>query len=136
MMENLSSSDFWSAAIFEAVDRILIPSEAKEPTLKGNWIRQELNQYLTTSFDFSVLKEITNSNFFEAENEFVSIEFTIDDLSKKYSLPFSLYSAFAKSDDLIPLFTKKHLNQEALAYLKPILEKHQIFELPESHPIL
>ena len=136
MMENLNSSDFWSAAIFEAVDRILVPSEAKESSLKDNWIRQELNQYLNNSFDFSVLKENTHSDFFEAESEFVSVEFTINDLSKKYGLPFSLYSAFVKSDDLIPLFTTKHLNQEALAYLKPILEKHKIFELPEGHPIL
>lgn len=136
LMDNLNSSDFWSAAIFEAVDRILIPSEAKEPAPKDNWIRQELHQYLNASFDFSVLKENTCSDFFEAESDLASVEFTIDDLSKKYNLTFSLYSVFAKSDDLIPLFTKKHLNSEALAYLKPTLEKHKIFDLPESHPIL
>ncbi len=135
-IDKLNSSDFWLSAIFEASDRVLMSASMKQPDPKNNWIRQELHQFLNTPFDFSVFVENSDPNFFEVESELGSVEIITQDLTKKNNLDFPLYSAFAKSDDLIPLFTKKHLKQETLAYLKPILEKHQIFEIPESHPIL
>ena len=135
-MDQINSSDFWTSAIFEACDRILMPVTAATPAPTDNWIRQELHYFLNTPFDFSVFKENSDSNFFEQEKDLGSVELITQDLAKKNNLKFPLYSAFAKSDDLIPLFTKRNLNPQSLMYLTPTLKAHQIFEIPVRHPIL
>jgi len=135
-IDQLNSSDFWTSAIFEACDRVLISVPPTESAPQDNWIRQELQYFLNTPFDFSVFKENSDTNFFEAEKNLNSVEVITQDLAKKNNLDFPLFVAFAKSDDLIPLFTKKNLKPETRTYLTPILKAHQIFEIPERHPIL
>ena len=135
-MDQLNSSEFWTSAIFEACDRILMSASVITPAPADNWIRQELHYFLNTPFDFSVFKENSDSNFFEQEKDLSSVELITQDLAKKNNLDFPLYSAFAKSDDLIPLFTKRNLKPVALDYLDPILKGHQIFKIPDRHPIL
>ena len=136
-LDQINDSTFWTAAIFEAVDKILLSEESKDSEpLKDNWIRQEIFNQLHSPFDFSVLKQNLEKDFHANESELISVEYVTVDISEKMNLDFPLYAAYAKSDGLIPLFSKKHINAEALAYLSPILEKNKIFDLPESHPIL
>ncbi len=135
-VEQLNSSDFWTSAIFEACDRVLISAPTPAPVQNDNWIRQELHYFLNMPFDFSVIRENSDSKYFEAEKNLGSVELITQDLAKKNNLSFPLYVAFAKSNDLIPLFTKKNLKPEMLAYLTPILQGHKISEIPERHPIL
>lgn len=135
-MDQLNSSEFWTSAIFEASNRILMSDNNISPTVNENWIRKELHYFLTTPFDFSVFKENSDPNFFELEVNLNSVEFVTEDLTKKFNLDFPLCSAFAQSDHLIPLFTKGNLQPQALAYLTPILRGHKVFNIPDRHPIL
>lgn len=137
-LSEIGSSVFWTSAIFEAVDKILLSDTTqKSPKPNDNWIRSEIFKQLNTPFDFSVFSENSDSGFHvNHEQGIASVEYIAINLAEKNNLNFSLFVAYAKSDDLIPLFSKKFLNMKALNYLSPILEKHKIFEIPESNPIL
>lgn len=135
-LDQINSSDFWTSAIFEACDRVLISVAEMKAAPTDNWIREELHHFLNTPFDFSVFKENSDPLFFELEKSLVSSELVTLDLSEKNNIDFPLYAAFASGGNLIPLFTKNNLDPKTSAYLVPILKAHQIFEIPERHPIL
>lgn len=135
-LDQMNSSDFWTSAIFEACDRVLISVAGVKAAPTNNWIREELHYFLNTPFDFLVFRENSDPLFFELEKNLISTEIVTLDLNKKNNLGFPLYAAFASCGNLIPLFTKKNLDPKTLAYLAPTLNAHQIFEIPERHPIL
>jgi len=135
-LDQMNSSDFWISAIFEACDRVLISGAGIKTAPTNNWIREELHYFLNTPFDFSVFKENSDPLFFELEKNIATVDLVTLDLGKKKNLDFPLYAAFASGGNLIPLFTKKNLDPKTSAYLLPILNSHQIFEIPERHPIL
>ncbi len=133
-VDQMSQAVFWQSAIYEAVDKILVLAGRDPKPSSKNWIREEIEFYLTNNFDFSILPQIRKPSYVECVVGEVHFE-TID-LSKKYNLQFPLFASFASGSGLIPLFTKSMLDSDEIRYLENILAANNIFEVPERHPIL
>lgn len=131
----IHSSKFWESALLEAIDRPLILRGEKIDLSHDpkSWLLSESKYFLESDFDFSQLGD-SNSELVEIEEPKHQV-FAID-LAEKLGLPFSFYSSFAWGGDLIPLFHKRSLQPDGEAYLREILARNGLSDIPERHPVL
>lgn len=128
-----AKTQFWLGAIYEATSKIL--SLKGQPCLEApeSWIKTNIKYFLENSFDLSLLKTKADPEI-QCHSKLPEVQML--DLSKKMNLNFSLFAAHASGADMLPLFSKSVLDQQATDVLAPILKVNGIESLPERHPIL
>ena len=132
-INDLDEGKFWESALFEAVSKILIlDGHSIEPS--DCWINGQIKRWLEMPFDLNLLQQGANQPLIECS---VNAPHTICiDLAKNENLDFPLHAAHVWGGDLIPLFHKPMLSLSDLDYLKPILQRNGIINIPDESPIV
>jgi len=130
------TTEFWEPALHESLDKILSlngrqlhPTDGTEP-----WIMTKIKNDLMNPFVCGAFEENLDAEIIEDYMPEYNIR--IFDLAEKENLSFPLFCAFAWGKDLIPLFHKSALDENARKYLSDILKKNLILtDLPDWHPV-
>lgn len=128
-------SSFWQPAIFEAADKIIVLAKGATPysSESPSWFHREIGYFLNNHFEMGKIR------FGDGDSTTCEIEKAHcyeEDLREQLGLTFPLYAAYVFGGNLIPLFHKADLDSNGKAYLEEILQRNDIFETPDRHPIL
>lgn len=128
--EAIAQSPKWAQALYESADKL----NCKMPQARiTDPIAIDVDWYLQHRVDMKLASSKTK----QEQIKFSSCLLHIENLSKKWSLPFPLYSAFAFGGDLMPLFLPRQLTLEGREFVIA-LAKSLDFEarIPERMPVL
>ena len=124
----------WQAAMFEAVDKILLFDPNYKPQESISWMTKENLRLLEAAFDLNQIGGGEDFVPYEVETGDFTVE--VIDVALEQNLKFPLYAAFAYGGDLIPLFWKTELDAAAEAQLLEKLRRHGVSSIPDWHPVL
>lgn len=128
--EVILQSPKWAQALYESMDKLgtdLERVQINDPlAIDAEW-------YLKNKIDLSLVDSHTEQETIKLASCFLHTE----DLSKKWSLPFPLFSSFVFGGDLMPLFTPKELTHEGHAYIAKLCDSLGFTPvIPERMPVL
>ncbi len=132
-VNEIYNADFWQSAIYEAVGKLSIQS-INFDSAGQSWMRRENNRLLCEPFDLSAQSFSNIDSLIECNLGNYSIE--VVDIGFQRGLNFPLFAAYASGGNLIPLFWKSELDELGNKYVKSILNRNGITEIPERHPIV
>lgn len=128
--ELVLQSPKWAQALYESMDKLGTDLE-----------RAQINDPLAIDAEW-YLKNKIDLNLADSQTEQEKIKFSscflhTEDLSKKWNLPFPLFSSFVFGGDLMPLFIPRELTEEGHAYLSKLSNSLGFAAIiPERIPVL
>jgi len=134
-ISDVGSAQFWQPALFEAVDKLLVSVAVDANRKTGqSWIRRENDRFLAEPFQIDALDSLLNDETIETDLGPYSID--VFNVGSDRGLCFPLFAAYARGGNLIPLFWKSELDDDGKALVLSVLNRNDIAEIPERHPIL
>lgn len=128
--ESIAQNSKWTQALYESLDKFGADLDRTRPE---DPLAVDASWYLKNKGNFSLSDDKTP----QEKIKFSSYCLHSEDLSKKWDLPFPLYSSFVFGGDLMPLFVPSDLTDEGHKYVRKIADSlgfHAV--IPERMPVL